>query len=282
VKFTADDLSGFVTFPLQDVRLDDAGVDVRTVTWQWQYRRRRDRAWTDFALSEHRIYSVLELPKDPWQQDPAGPDLFPWTEALDYGCTWARGAHDRVAAAARVTKSVYDLGPSVLIYDCGTATEGGGFASYAALDFQLTCFLNRLRGEESLGPRVNCTDCATIVSTFANALGCELWQSVLGYNFDLNPMLAIGSNIWQPACGWPQFSYHEVGWEGMCGTGDAVFDACLQVDQSPPHHIPLLPANIRFGTPGSGEYRDLLSPDTPTGRPHCNPQPETRQHRSVT
>lgn len=104
----------------------------------------------------------------------------------------------------------------------------------------------------------------------------------MGYDFDLNPMLAIGSDTWRPACGWSQFSYHEVGWEGMCGTVDAVFDACLQVDQSPPNQIPLLPANIRFGDPGSGEYRDLLSPDTPTGRPRCNPRPASRQHRRVT
>lgn len=147
VKFKTGDSTGFVTFPLRGVRLDSAGVDVQTVTWRWQYRRRRNDPWTDFALSEHRIYSVLDLPNDPWQQDPASPDLFPWTDALDYGCTWARGAHDRAEAAARVTKSIYELGPSVITYDCA----GGGATNYAFPDFQLTDFLGRLRGRGEPG-----------------------------------------------------------------------------------------------------------------------------------
>ena len=28
--------------------------------------------------------------------------------------------------------------------------------------------------------------------------------------FALNEILAIGSNVWQTACGWGSFSYHEV------------------------------------------------------------------------
>jgi hypothetical protein len=44
-------------------------------------------------------------------------------------------------------------------------------------------------------------------------------------------------------------------------------------------HTALLPVNIRFGNTGDGDYRDRLA--TPAGRSNCNPQPATRQRRSV-
>src|SRR5439155_18829125 len=84
-------------------------------------------------------------------------------------------------------------------------------------------------GGPGLGKYVNCSDCATIVSTFANAVGCDLWQSRMGYGFGLNPLLAIGFNVWQTACGWGSFSYHEVAWKDGCTANDPVWDACLQV-----------------------------------------------------
>jgi hypothetical protein len=130
---------------------------------------------------------------------------------------------------------------------------------------------------------VNCSDCASIVSTFANALGCDLWQSRMGWFFGLNPMLGIGSSVWQPACGWTSFSYHEVAWEGNCLAANDVYDACLQVDgdadPTAAPHVPLLPQDLRFGNPGDLLYRDRLA--TPAGRPNCNPQPATRQRRKV-
>ena len=55
--------------------------------------------------------------------------------------------------------------------------------------FECTQFLDRLRGGPGLGGTVNCTDCAVIVSTFSNALGCDLWQSRMGsQQFEVNPI----------------------------------------------------------------------------------------------
>jgi hypothetical protein len=105
----------------------------------------------------------------------------------------------------------------------------------------------------------------------------------MGSNFRLNPIRAIGSGVWQPACNWPGFSYHEVGWKGTCTDMEGVFDACLELngsnDPTGPPYVPLLPANLRFGQTGSREYRDRLA--TPPARPFCNPRPNTRQHRSL-
>ena len=97
------------------------------------------------------------------------------------------------------------------------------------------------------------------------------------------PILAIGSSVWQTACGWGGFSYHEVAWASGCTESDPICDACLQVngsdDPTTAPYVPLMPVNMLFGAIGSGYYRDRLA--APNGRPNCNPQPGTRQRRDL-
>ena len=287
VHFPPGGLTGFETFELKNVGLWSAGVGARTTTWRWQYRV-GGGAWTDFATTEHRIYTVAEVPKAPWVQAPwsTANTQLPWTDVLDYACQWALLAQDPDQAAAGVTRGVYELGPSVVTYDC----PGGGSTHYALGSFNCTRFIERLKGGLGNGQYVNCTDCATILSTFANALGADLWQSRMqppgsssAWSFGLNPLLGIGSSLWQPACGWPGFSYHEVAWKGACTSAEPIFDACLQVDgdvdPTVAPHTALLPVNIVFGGVGAGLYRDRLS--TPAGRPDCEPNPGSRQRRTV-
>jgi hypothetical protein len=281
VTFLPNGETNFESFELQNVRIWSAGVGARTTTWRWQYRVSSTHAWMDFDTSSHRIYVLLEVPKSPWQQAPynSGNTELPWTDVMDYACRWAFLAATLDDAATRVTRNIYNLGPSIVEYDC----VGGGSSHYSAGNFNCTAFLELLRGGIGNGRYVNCSDCATFVSSFANILGFDLWQSRMGYSFQLNPILAIGSNVWQPACGWSAFSYHEVAWKGACTSNEAIFDACLQVDgdadpTSPPH-TPLLPTNLLFGNTGQMQYRDRLA--TPAGRPNCNPQPATRQHRTI-
>ena len=288
VNFPPGGLTGFETFQLRKVNLHGAGVGARTTTWRWQYRL-QGGSWTDFETTQHRIYSIAELPKDPWAQTPynAGNIRLPWTEVLDFACKWALLAKDADEAAAKVTRGVYDLGPGTITYDC----PGGGSSHYAGwTTFDCTRFLDRLKGGPGNGVFVNCTDCATITSTFANALGADLWQSRMeeppsspAWGFGLNPMLGIGSAVWQTCCGWGSFNNHEVAWKGACTSADAVYDACLQVDgdadPTAAPHSALLPVDMTFGTPGSGQYRDRLA--TPATRPDCEPNPGSRQRRSL-
>jgi hypothetical protein len=289
VNFPPGGLTGFETFQLKKVNLHRAGVGARTTTWRWQYRRKKHSGpWKDFETTQHRIYVVAEVPKAPWTQAPylASNTQLPWTEVLDYACQWALLSTDRDQAAAGVTRHVYDLGPGTITYDC----PGGGGTRYASGSFNCTRFLERLKGGVGNGIYVNCTDCATIVSTFANALGAELWQSRMeeppasaAWGFGLNPMLGIGSAVWQPCCGWSGFNYHEVAWKGGCTAADEVYDACLQVDgdadPTAAPHTALLPVNLVFGAAGAGLYRDRLA--TPPTRPDCEPNPGSRQRRSV-
>ena len=277
VTFQGPGLSSFETFRLVKTRLHQVGVSLRTTEWRWQYKM-KGGPWTDFATTQHRIYVLLETPTAPWQQAPyaASNTQLPWTEVLDRACSWSLQGKTRDEAAGAITRAVYNLGNSVVTYDC----PGGGGTRYAHPNFDCTAFLERLDGGPGNGQYVNCTDCATIVSTFSNAVGCDLWQSRMGWSFQLNPLLAIGSNTWQTACNWGGFSYHEVPWKGACTEAEEVFDACLQVDgdadPTTAPHTALLPTNIVFGAAGAGGYRDRLSPSG-----NCDPQPTSRQRRSV-
>lgn len=281
VPFAANGESAFESFSLRYARLDLARVGTYTNRWRWQYRLTPSHPWRDFELTSHRIYVVHDIPSAPWQQTPysASNTQLLWTDVLDYACTWAHGAATAEEAAAGVTRGVYELGPTTVTYDC----PGGGSSHYSAPAFNCTAFIERLRGDPGNGVYVNCSDCATFVATFANALGCDLWQSRMGYGFALNPLLPIGSSTWQTACGWSGFSYHEVAWTGACDVNDNVYDACLQVDSDPdptaPPHWPELPRRMRFGNPGDADYRDRLA--APAGAPNCDPQPGTRQRRAV-
>lgn len=273
--------SGPIIFELIDPPTARGQVGLDDLTWHWQYRLSPHHNWHRFDTTRHRVYTLFAVPTAPWQQAPfnAANTQVPWTEVLDYACRWADGATSQDMAAALVTQAVYGLGPSIVTYDC----PGGGSSHYSFPDFDCTAFVDRLRGGVGNGIYVNCSDCATIVASFANVLGCDLWQSKMGWGFALNELLAIGSTVWQTACGWPGFSYHEVAWEAACTANDDVFDACLRVDgdsdPTGPPRVPLLPQDLRFGNPGDLLYRDRLA--TPAGRPSCNPQPATRQRRFV-
>ena len=283
IQLDASGDSGFVTLTLRQTQLANQSVGIHQTDWRWQYQTKKKWAWIDIANTRHKIYLLLEIPKLPWQQTPYAPsnDQLPWTEILDYACAWAWPARTLDEAATNLTQRIYALGPAIVQYDC----PNGGASHYSAGgNFQLTAFLDRLKGGPGLGQYINCSDCATILSSFANSVGCDLWQSRMGYSFDLNEILAIGSSTWQTACGWGGFSYHEVAWKDDCDVDNEVFDACLQIDADAnptggAPHTALLPVNLKFGNTGDGLYRDRLA--TSAGRPNCAPQPTTRTRRNI-
>jgi hypothetical protein len=277
VILPASGQTGFKTFELKNSRLWSAGVGIRTTRWRWQYRELPGGQWTDFDTSSHRIYSVLEVPNAPWQQQPhnSSNTQLPWIEALERSAAWAFLTKNRVKAATEVTKGIYhDLGGSRIEYDC----PHGGFTQYLyGSKYDLTGFLERANGGPGNGKWVNCTDCANSVVTFANLLGCDLAASQMNDpdaegGFGLNPIKSIGSAQWRPACGWASFNYHEVAWEANHDENSDVYDACLAVDGDPnptsaPHTF-LLPTDMQFGQPGN-DYRSRIA--TPGDQADCYP-----------
>ena len=289
IEFGADGRSALelvrVTGTLREVP-----VGVYAVRWRWQCRARPQDQWSDIGVTNHTIYVTLAVPTRPWVQAPVHPAnvQLPWVDVIDIACRWASGARTLDQAAERITRAVNGLGGPFIEYDCigpGAALLGSPHYTLVPGVFDCSAFLERLRGGIGNGRYVNCSDCAAIVGTFANVLGCDLWQSKMGgpLAFPLNPTRAIGSRVWQSACAVGAFAIHEVAWKDRCLEDDDLYDACLELDADADPargpHLPLLPANLPFGRPGAGQYRDRLV--APPGRGFCQPIPITRQRRFV-
>lgn len=245
-----------------------ASVDLADVTWKWR-RKCGGVIWWTFDKSYHRFYVVQDVPKEPWTQTSYPDDQNPWTDALDYACTWAQGETTKGGVASAVTAGVNN-GPYAYDMNLGATHYG----TYSPRKHNLTAFLDRLNGGWGNGQIVNCTDCAMAVTSFSNLLGCELWSSRMGWGFSLNPIVPVGHTTFGCPNWGCSFSYHEVGWTGNAGANDTVFDGCLKVDgDSDPVHAPhfsILPQNMSFDNPAGLDYRERLVP--PSSLMNCQPQ----------
>jgi hypothetical protein len=277
ISFDSAGSSGYETFELENPTFHAHGVNVYNIAWQWQFRVHASDPWRGILTTRHRIFVILNAPTLPWVQT-VGSASLPWTDGLEIACAWAQGKTDRVAAAAAITAGYNGCGR--VSYDTVSGATFDGFVSY-----NLTQMIDRLNGGVGLGEKVNCTDSADTVATFANLVGCDLWESRMASSFALNPMIAIGYNVWAIQFS-GSFSYHEVAWTGACTANDRVFDGCLKVDgdadPTTAPHTALLPTNMLFGDCATMNYRLRLCPPTAAGCVKCVPQPATtRQRRPI-
>jgi hypothetical protein len=300
--------SGDMELTLKNPRLKQAGVGFHFTTWEWEYNLFDNKGWRPLETTRHKIYVVLDVPAEPWQQKPATSEMYrlPWADALDFACAWAMNARDKDDAAKKITEHVYDLGGSRLTYTGAPVYFNGSV-------FELAEFLSRAGGEAGLGANVGCVDMAAAVTTLSNILGCDLVYAHISDTeyaatntpFECNYIKPIGIDRWlRPstpysilgsvpvlANGW---GYHAVAWKGKCGVDSEVFDACLQLDstqkhdppkQPPPNTPGIQPAGMKFGQIGTLLYRDRLASvekmtgvdgTEKTGRERCNPQPSSQ------
>lgn len=184
--------------------------------------QRPDGAWRPLGTDAIplRVYGVLG--KQTIDATGAVPYV-PWITVVDAVAGWVdRTTKDPAKVAASIVHHVYnDLG---LHYDtvsgaCYYTTYGYGFGQAA---FDLSAFLLRANGST-----VNCSDCASIVSTYANMVGADLGYTIIESDFLLNYIKAIGTPAFtnDPFGTGSQggFSYHAI-------TSDPtllVFDATL-------------------------------------------------------
>lgn len=198
-----------------------------------------------------RLYGVLGN-----AQGSAAPNL-PWVAVVDAATAKVAG---KTADPAEVRKTLVQLVYEELglRYD---RKNGQSFyttytSSYVGARFDLGAFLLRSRGSI-----VNCTDCASILSTYANMVGVKLHYAIVGFSFSLNPIMGIGSTTFGSPfdSGRLAFNYHAVTTPDATKTID---DATLALDGDvDPKAAPQ--SKLLVQDVNGSEYLTRLSPGTP-------------------
>jgi hypothetical protein len=266
-----------VSMTLENVTLANAGVSVSEVIWKWQFSLNPNdpNGWSDLIITNHRIYTVLDLPTFPWEplSTQSTNTQIPWTEVLEVACAWAEGAQNEVEAATAITEQMFALGGQGRIGYTESAT-------YAKDKFDCTAFLDLLNTGVGNAQLIDCDDCATVVSTFTNILGGQLWQSDMGDIFHTKRVKKIGASDFART-GFPR---HAVAWKLPCDANSPLYDACLELNKAvtltgTPE--PLLATNVVFG---SGSQRDLdykFCLVLHQAGDHCDPKRDRKTRRPL-
>src|SRR5262249_38311455 len=132
-----------------------------------------------------RIYGVLGN-----TQGTASPQL-PWVFVVDEATKKIAGkATDADSARSILVQHVYqEMGltyerkSGASAYTYSTAPDG-----FTNDTFTLASFTKRVYGST-----VNCSDCGSILSTYANMIGVSTHYCIIGWNFSLNEIEGIGA-----------------------------------------------------------------------------------------
>jgi hypothetical protein len=230
------------------------------LSWHFEWQG-QDARYTPIAGGEQsvtlRFYGVLGN-----DQGTMAPDL-PWVAVVDAATRRIAGkAKDAATARALLVQYVYE--EMALSYDrkAGAShyTRYSGSGGWSVATFSLADFLKR-----SKGSIVNCSDCASILATYANMIGAKLHYAIIGWSFDLNPILGIGATAFGSPfdSGQLSFNYHAVTSPDATMTID---DATLAVDgdmdpKTAPHTKQLV-QNLT-----GSDYLTRLSPTFGSGTP---------------
>jgi len=220
---------------------------------QWHFEAKTDAGWVEIpgadAAATLRFYGVLGN-----TQGTMAPDL-PWVAVVDDATRAIAGsATDAPGARNALVKHVYeDLG---LSYDrvAGASHYTDYDASFGNATFVLAHFLKR-----DSGAVINCSDCASILSTYANMIGAPLSYAIIEKNFSLHPILGIGAKEFGAPFddGRFSFSYHAV---TSSDSSKTIHDATLAVDgDADPSQAPYTETLVQGMS--STEYLQRLSGD---------------------
>ncbi|MEZ6187946.1 MAG: hypothetical protein R3F62_23425 [Planctomycetota bacterium] len=201
-------------------------------------------------LSEHLLYTVLERPSG--QDVPGGR---PWVAALDLVSTWLRDDTQREAEAlARIVRGINGgLGLSYEATQGAPAYTGG--PDLASPELDLSAFL----ADRQNGRRVNCLDCASLVTQLAAQLGARGQIEIMGWDFRLYFLRGLGAPGFARDLfyGMHAFSYHAV---ATFDRGVTIHDACLSVDDDASPWVAPFRERLPIAMP-EADYRRQLSYD---------------------
>jgi hypothetical protein len=279
-----DHTQRIITIPVPEPCFQN-GVGRHDDVWDWVYTDSRQHRHSA-GVSRHRIYTLLAQPSAPWDATSGNSYVWPWREALDFACEWARYSATPEEAARKIGERLADAtDPSgrrpMLHYDIRDTYNAFAHDPF----FDCVEFLRTLNGERDAMHKVDCSDIAAMLSTLANIVGCNLSTLVIRSNgpdkhFLTNPVQPIGlSEFSEPF----RFTYHEVAFSGKPGPEGVIWDACFRVDgdkdpTSAPH-LPHRALNLGFGNAGDLGYLDRLI--RPMSRPFVSTAIE-QPNRSVT
>jgi hypothetical protein len=204
-------------------------VGLYEVDLAWGFEvRRPEGEWAPIpggVTTTHALYGVVGQPQLGFTTMPHRA----WVEVVDAVAGWVDGATaDPVEVAGAITQGIFDT--MDLAYDTqyGACTYTDYiWGNWTNGTFDIVGFQRRDKGDV-----VNCSDCAGILSTYANMVGVDFTYHILqnGYSgFDLNYIMAIGSTVFDETPfddGGGGFNYHAV-----TGPSDGtIYDATLKLD----------------------------------------------------
>jgi len=225
VTFDADGESGQIPFRAEVVPV---GIDLDLVRWQWMFVHNGTAEKAN--VSAHHVAVILGAPQQPWTTATPTCDVtLPLWEVLQHACKAARGARTLPEAADRITEVAHKVwGGRYYLWSPSAETFASDILEPVAFD--CLRFLTLIGGKPPLTKEiVDCTDIATIVSTFANILGCSLQQLVLDEGLKTNPVKLVGHDNWCPR----DFALHEIAVAGP-PQSRKVWDGCLMVSGDQP------------------------------------------------
>lgn len=134
-----------------------------------------------FNTAPLTVYTVLDIPKDPWNvEDTISDDIYvPWVTALDYACSWVNSQTTPDEAIAEITRKAYsDFGKT---YGNSSYVKGS------------KCNLMQIMKM----PNVDCCAISAVVILFSQVVGIKDVQylEIMG-PFQTNSIKLIGTKNW--------------------------------------------------------------------------------------
>jgi hypothetical protein len=198
-------------------------------TWDWYVCKVGGNPigpfWT--GNSSHTYYTVFDTPVSPLS--------VPWTDVLDYSCTFASGASSIDSVASKITFGIYSsLGDLNGDIDYTITTQYGSYTQ-----IHLATFLDDLTDSNSVW--VNCVDVANLFCVFGASLGCSFSMKAMSVN-ELEQDDYLNTKSIDPIgnySGWQTIPWkmHQFGWINN------VYDPCINVNTE---ENPIQPVNMDF------------------------------------
>ena len=235
--------SGVIELTIEQSNIREIRADWQL--WQWQFSADGGKTWQNAGgllhegISVHRIFVTKSAANWPWTsyeetiKTVEGRNFVsrpPQVGLLEWACKWAQGETTEEGIASRITAR---------IFDCGRFRYGTGMNNYTSLFdsayFDCGRFIDRLNGNFGRGPNVNCVDCAHMVISLTNALGCDLQAGEIrnpdGSPIDLNPLTLIG---YDKVTDLTTFQFHLIAIRPVAHLQEQylVFDACTKFDMT--------------------------------------------------